>query len=420
METERIIRMLFVVSIAAIILLAAYFFLSNSGSDDQEEPNEGTVVDAVGRTVEIPESLENGIVTAGKLSVVRMLSYFPESFGNIVMVDLSVKQNLNTTGQNFVFVDEMKSVIEKAATHETDTFSDADKEAIGNLNPSLILVNKSTYSGNKDACDLLARNFTLIVVEDMGRFDYNRYWNDDLELDKDFTDCFTLMGKILGQEERAQELVDGMNKAMKDIKGMMSGEAKGSYYVTGVSYMGSNDLLATFPNYLPLMMVGGTNAYEEAKGSYDGIRVQLPDGDALSEFDFTDVILDPSSYGKLSNPNSQIFLKYVHTKNLGGAGIKIHTIYPMVAFGSNWENVIVNAYHLAGICYDTGLTKSDIDARCTDLMDLFFKGNGGTVLKGMEDMVSEFGRTAAGGQDLTIYADATVTVKSGVYYITKA
>ena len=60
METERIIRILFVIAICGIVLLAAYFFLSNGGSNDQEEQNEGAVE-------EMQEGVDDNIVAAGKI-----------------------------------------------------------------------------------------------------------------------------------------------------------------------------------------------------------------------------------------------------------------------------------------------------------------------------------------------------------------
>ncbi len=411
--------------VVAIIAIAAAFLLTNNGGNndsDNESDTGTTVVDYVGRTVTVPESLDNGIVTVGKLSVVRMLSYFPEAFSHIKMVDMNIQTSLDNGGQNYAYVEDLKKVIQAAETHETDTLSDADKEAIGNMKPSLIIVNASTYSSNKSVCDLLADNFTLAVVDDMGHYDCVEYWNDNLVLDDDFAACFTLFGKLLKQEDRAKELVDGMNAYMKEIKSLMSGTSTGSYYTTGISYMGVNDMLATFPNTLPLMMVDGTNAYTQAKGSYDGIRVQLADADALTEYSFTDVILDPSAFPKLSpsNPNSQAALKYIYTKNQAGSDIGIHVIMPIVAFGSNWETVLIDAYYLANVCYGGGMTDNQLQDKCADIMDLFFKGNGQSVLKGIQNSILMKGKNAAGGQDLTIFSEQTVVLKDGAYYIAQA
>ena len=419
MDSQKTILIVAVVAIIAIAAGAAVF-LMNNGSDDPDVPTGNTVVDVAGRTVEIPDNLDNGIVTVGKLSVVRMLSYFPESFNKIKMVDLNIQSSLDNAGQNYAYIDSMKAVIAGAQTHETDTLSDADKEAIGILNPSLIIVNKDAYSGNKDTCDLLAKSFTLIVVDPMSEFDYNPFWTSDYQLKDNFKACFTLFGKILKQEDRAKELINGMNSALKDLKGMMSGTAAGNYYVSGISYMGVNDLLATFPNFLSLMMINGTNSYVDAKGHYDGIRVQLADGDALTEFKFTDVIIDPSSFPKLNptNENSQIFLKYVYTKNQEtGTDIKIHVIYPMVAFGTNWETAIINAMYLANMCYGEKYTSDELAKKSADLMDIFFKDNGKGVLKGIENSIKMKGQKAAGGQDLSIFSDQTVILKDGKYYL---
>ena len=53
-------------------------------------------------------------------------------------------------------------------------------------------------------------------------------------------------------------------------------------------------------------------------------------------------------------------------------------------------------------------------------MNLFFEGNGKSVLKGMENQVLNYGKNAGKGQEFYIYADSTVVLKDGVYYITKA
>ena len=419
MDSKNTILIVAVVAIVAIAGIAAFVLMNNGGSDNPE-PTGDTVVDAAGRTVTIPDNLNNGIVTGGKLSVVRMLSYFPEAFNKIKMVDLNIQTSLDSAGQNYAYIDSMKAVIQQAQTHETDTFSDADKEAIGQLNPSLIIVNKDTYSANKDTCDLFAKSFTLIVVDSMSNFDYNPFWTDNYQLKDDFKACFTLFGKILKQEDRAKELIDGMNAALKDLKGMMSGTPSGNYYVAGVSYMGVNDLLATFPNFLSLKMINGVNTYVDAKGAYDGIRVQLPDGDALTEFDFTDVIIDPSSFPKMapSNENSQIFLKYIYTINQElEEDIGIHVIYPMVAFGTNWESAIINAFYLANLCYGEEYTPEELAKKSTDLMNIFFKDNGTKVIKGIENSIKAKGEKAAGGQDLSIFSDQTVVQIDGKYYL---
>ena len=419
MEQNKLIAIVAVVAVVIIAAAAVVIMNNNNDNGSKDDPVDptDTIVDFAGRTVAIPDNLDNGIVTVGKLSVVRMLSYFPEVFDKIKMVDYDIQKNLDNGGQYFAFVDSMKEVITNAQTHNTDSLSDEDKEKIGTLNPSIIIVNNSTYSSNKDSCDLLAKSFTLIVVDDMGHFDYTKYWNDDLVLDKDFTDCFTLYGKFLKQEDRAKEIVDGMNAVMKDIKSMMTGTPTGKYYVTGVSYMGLNDMLNMFPNCLPLMMVNGANAYG---AKYDGIRVTLPDADELTKYEFTNVILDPSATPRFGpdNENSQAFLKYVFTKNAEeSTDITINVIFPLVAFGTNWEAVLMNAYYLADLCYGKEMTTKELEDKAVSAMKVFFGDNAMKIVKGLENSNKQKGQKAAGGQDIIILGEETVIEVDGKYFM---
>ena len=415
-------RIIIAAAVAIVIVIAGAAVIltgdnsKDGGSDDAPGDESTTVTDFLGRTVEVPANLDNGIVTIGKLGSVRMLSYFDEGMQNLKMVDLVIKtETVNApSGLTYAYIDEYRDIISKAQTHETDNISSADYENIGKLSPSLIIVNDTTYNSCKEVCDNLAEHFTLVVIDDMGGYDTTPFWTEDYKLTEEFKAPFELMGKVLGDTERADEIISGFEKILSEISELRGETADVKGYVTGIPYRGLNDLLSVFPNNIALTINGVDSAVPA--GSANQVINQLASAEELSKYDITDVFIDPSTYVKINTPNSQNALKYIHSIN-GDSDpdndIRVHIILPAVSVGTTWETTLLNAYYVSDLAYGHDMTDVQLQEKYGSILSIFY---GDKASNALEDM-QKFYDSVGGGNEYSLLNEVAVSVDNDKFVL---
>ncbi|MFA7342474.1 MAG: hypothetical protein WCY65_04840, partial [Candidatus Methanomethylophilaceae archaeon] len=129
------------VLLAGAVGFGAGYIVYNNSSDELPDG----VIDAVGRSVQIPESLDDGIVTVG-VDTLRFVSYFNLN-EKVVMVDLGDKSAAQR-GKAYQYAYEYNTDA-NLTSHTHNGLPSADIEAIGNLAPSLIIVSHTVYNAYK-------------------------------------------------------------------------------------------------------------------------------------------------------------------------------------------------------------------------------------------------------------------------------
>ena len=312
--------------VVLIVVIAGALAYATAGREGGvHDASENTVTDSVGRTVQVPESLDDGIVVLGSsTSPLRLLSMF-DVYDCIVEVDQNEINNpLNGRGYAFAYDYTVKDA------HASNVLEGSMVESIGDRSPSLIVVTDSLYASYRDGVETLAKHFPTLVLRVEGDL-----WNDDCTGVSDFmTDTLTMLGKVLGREDRAEELVRGIDSTIRDIRSLV-GETDIRAFLAGTNYGGTNDLNTTLSGYLPFEIVGIDSAYE----GHEGSKVEIP-VDRLSDLEFDMMFIDPSTVDRYSTEISQDVMEYVWRLNSdsdGGNDVRIRCAFPVSGFGTNYD-----------------------------------------------------------------------------------
>lgn len=86
-------------------------------------------------------------------------------------------------------------------------------------------------------------------------------WDEDVSgISDEMSGTIDTLGRLLGQEERAEELISGIDGIIKDIRSLV-GESDPRAYLAGANYGGTNTLNTTLARYDPFTLTGLHNAY---------------------------------------------------------------------------------------------------------------------------------------------------------------
>lgn len=354
------------VLLAGAVGFGAGYIVHNNGGDEQP----AGVIDAVGRSVQIPESLDNGIVTVG-VDTLRFVSYFNLD-EKVVMVDAGDKSAAQRgKGYQYAYAYNNNSNISQ---HTHNGLPSADIEAIGNLAPSLIIVSHTVYNAYKVNCDILAKVFTLVVIYELSE---DSFMTENYTLGEDFVFQVELLGQIFQMEDRAEELINGINGFFTQIRDLVDGRTTNqSVYLAGTAVAGAKALDWTVGNFASLELVGGINSYT---GSTSAAAVEIGP-EAVGALGFDIVFLDPTSYNMINgDADSQRVLEYI-----SNSSADVYVMMPYFWFGCNFDNVIANAYYLAYVLYDGIYNETVMMGHINDVYEFFYGDAGSEVFSKMD------------------------------------
>lgn len=204
------------VCLIAIIIVAgaAIVFTWNSDNTKGDESSD-TVKDMAGRSVAIPDNLDKGIVTFGSVDPLRFVSYFNLNEKVIEVDDGDVTDSKNGRAYSYAYdYDKLTKV------HSDNSLTAEDVERVANLQPSLVIVSGNVYANYADMVNILAKAVPVFVLKSMSTS--AAYWDPaTYELNDDFTQQITQLGKVLKENDRAEELISGFNKYLQELKSMI-------------------------------------------------------------------------------------------------------------------------------------------------------------------------------------------------------
>ncbi len=407
-------KVIAIAAVAVIVIAAgAYIMLTQDDSGDMTErtpiedrvPNTAgqTFIDGVGRTVTVPDQLGYGIVTIGSSGPLRFASVF-DVYDLVIEVDKGDVTDVKN-GRAYSYAYDYT----KLEYHADNSIDNALVESLGQKKPSLVITTTSLYSNNTTLFDGLSRITTLVVLKDQSMTDIG---SADGGLADYLEDNYRMLGKVLGQEDRAEEIVSGIEAIIKDLDSLRrSSEAK--VYVAGVTYQGSNELNATFPKYMPFSLTGNKNAYT---GQSDGYRVTLNVED-IPGMDIDMIIIDPSSSDRLGTgyTGSQNFLEYVYRINTdsdAGNDIPLYVTVPIVWDSINYDCALASAYYVTHLTYGT-LTLEEVSKKIENVFTTFYGDNGKNVLADMTALLNE--KAESNGQDMPMLGQVEVYKDGNLY-----
>jgi len=391
-----------IIAILAVASIGIYIATSDSSNNDDRDRGETrTVVDAKGRSVEVPAVIDDGIVTIGSNGPLRFLSSFGV-YDKVIEVDRGdVRDAKNGRAYSYAFD------YSNLPFHPDNALSAADAERIGNLKPDLVVTNVAIWNNNLVNFEILEKACAIIVINDQEM----TFVEENGNLAKYLESIYTILGKALGKEARANEMISNVKSIISDLKSI-SGTSNDKVYVAGLTINGSNTFNTTFQHYLPFILTGVTNAFVDTSNP-TAIRSTV-EPERFSTLGIDRIFIDPSSSDKISDTSSQLALENLYGRIKGGEDIRIYITIPIVWDSINYDSMFAAAYCTAYYMFNS-LSLEETEAKINGIFEMYYGDAGSEVFKSMKQFFD--GKSSAFGVEMPILQEVEITLESGNYRI---
>ncbi|MDG6221427.1 MAG: ABC transporter substrate-binding protein [Candidatus Thermoplasmatota archaeon] len=357
----------FVVAMVAVASVAGAYVILGAGNQENGGENGNGNIDAAiredfvltdirGRNVEIPGEIDR-IIAIGAASL-RMVSYF-DSIEKIVAVDMQEISGSAMFGGRYF----NSSTYRIAFPGLRDLpniggSSPINAEAIIAQNPNIVF---SSATGIVDL-DTMQETLGIPVVA----------INADLEMDNtDFYLQIALVGKVLDEEARAQELMDGLEGIMGDLANRTEGIVnQRSAYAAGMFFYGGGGLYKTSGDYLPFEFTGVKNVMPSNSAGV-GKQPYNTDIETIMENNPEYVFIDSITENDCKDEYSE--KKALLDGVSAFSNQKVYTTLVYKNYGTNWENQVVNMYYVGSVVYPELYQDLNIEDKAEEIWGLFFQ-----------------------------------------------
>jgi len=342
------------------MLLVALFAVPACMADDSGAKK--TITDGYGRTVTIPADVKE-VLCSGS-GCLRYLTYL-EGQDLIVGVDSIEKESQARDARGYALLNpQFKDYPLFGEFRGKD-----DPEKIIGIAPEMIFKTGLSGSGtvastNAEEGDKLSQKTGIPVV----MFPYGSL--RDAKEQKEMFDSLRLMGEVIGNKERADELISYIEDTIADLKrrtaDIPESEVK-TAYVGGISYAGAHGIISTEPAYPPFLWVNVKNAAGKMGTQHaDVAKEAIVDWDP--EYLFMDVgtiqMDNEGGIGELKNDPS---LQGLSALKEG----KVYGVLPYNFYSTNYENIMVDAYFIGKTIYPDRFEDVDVKAKGDEIMTMF-------------------------------------------------
>jgi iron complex transport system substrate-binding protein len=330
---------------------------SDSGSKSTRASSVDTtathsVVDMLGRTVEIPADLSR-VIGLGSSSL-RMIAYL-EQVDKVVGVELAEQEDTVTCAYRHIYHEQFAQlpVIGEGGSRGVTP----NEEAIIQAAPQLIIA-----SIDKDSADALAEKTRIPVL---------CVTLSDIVFDQVFYDNIELVGEVLGAEDRADAIITYVQESQADLeqRSSQAGSQRPSAYAAGISFRGGHGFAGTEAQFPPFEAVQVVNIADSAAttGAFDidleQISAAQPDYIFVESSNFALVKEDYDN-----NPGYFAGLDAVQ-KN------QVYSLISYRFYATNVELALANCYQVGAQAYPEAFADIDPTAQL-DKITTFFLGQG--------------------------------------------
>ena len=337
-------------------LLVLLFLTAAESGCLQPEIGEKTVKieDMAGRSVLVPKDV--GRVVALKAGTLRLLTYI-NGIDRIVGVEQIEKTDCT---RPYILAHPKLSKLPSVGP-----IHGGDAELITAQEPDVIFC---TYISVREANELQHKTATPVIV-----LEYGGIGSDEL------TESLMIIGKVLGEEDRALEIQDFFKRVTADLEDRVCGESA-EVYVGGIGYHGAHGLLSTELSYPPFKYLHVKNV----AGSL-GVEHAYIDEEALLEWDPAIIFIDELGYPLIKEE-----LKRRAYRNLGAFRTgEIYGVLPYNSYTTNFGTVLANAYYIGVVLYPDQFSGVDPAEKADEIYEMLL---GSEVYGQMEEIYGGFGK----------------------------
>jgi len=327
-----------------------------------QKGHQGTVVieDMAGRSVRVKQPA--GRVIGIEAGALRLITYL-QATGKVVGVEQFEKTNRETPY--------IMAHPELADLPPVGPIHGGDAELIVAQDPDVIFW---TYTTAGRADDLQRKTGIPVIVLEYGDLGTKR---------NVLYRTLRLVGKVLGKEERAGELIGYIEEVVRDLEDRsrnVPDREKPAVYVGGIGFRGSHGIVSTEPAYAPFTFVNAKNVagslgVEHAMVSKEQLLIWNPDIMFIDEGGLSLVMED------LKAPH----YRYIKACRNG----ELYGVLPFNYYTTNFATVLANAYYIGSVLYPERFADINPEEKADEIYRRF---TGRAVYQDMRDMFGGFKR----------------------------
>lgn len=304
-----------------------------------------TVVDAYGRSVEVPKDAKTA-ATVG--SGARFVVYAGAQDKLIAVTEMETTPAMNRP-YAIAYKDLFANLPSTSnGNHLLET--NVNEEQLMDLNPDVIISSRSA-----EECDALQNDTGIPVV---GITYQNQLFTDNVY------NSITCVGEALGTEDHANEVVDKLKEWDADLKARTADIAdadKPSVYVGAVNYKGAKSFTGTYASYAPLVELNAKNVADET-GQKAAVDVDL---EQIGNWDPDYMFLNAGNMDlmKADYANNQAFFDGLKAFQQGN-------LYTQPFFNFNGTNIdtgICDTYFIGATIYPDKFADVDLKAKYSEI-----------------------------------------------------
>lgn len=364
MTNSSTTKIIAVVAVIAVLIVAIALVVSNPGQNsDSGVSSEGIeCLDMSDNKVIMPKDVDSMyLIGVGSLRVISHLGLADKVCG-ADQLSKGATYGSNTYMYAFDELFNDESVISHSGARQ-----EVNLERLMTCNngekPDVIVIVDTVAADNRSTLNSLAKAGIVIfeiqsVQELMG---------DNYQISPLYEKQLTRLGIAFQVEERANELINGVNSIMNDVRSMCSGPEQKAY-IGGLTVAQARGLNLTCIDYTPFLLAGTSNIIQEgnpaldAGGTAAGVSVEVQGllKTIENSGDFK-MFVDPAGWrlqnGLCTGDN-------LVSAALANSGITEGVVVtPFHSYGMEYDNILVNCYLVAGSLYnlDENLIREKID-----------------------------------------------------------
>lgn len=342
-----------------IVIVAIITVFAVNYSDNSNESVNGmiTIKDMAGRTVNVPDNVEN-VVGVG--CTAREIVYL-DAEDKIVGIEQMESDSKGGWGNELPYIKSNEKLIKLPiiGNAKTDT---VDYEKLSSLKPDVV------FAGTPEQANLI-QNKTGIPTF----VTYVGAVGTEQQMEK-YENSLIMMGKILGKEDRANELIGYMDEIEDDLEKRVEHAKKDkTVYVAGQAFYGVHGITSTNHYYPSFTHLNTTNVVNGVGGDNATIHAIQVDKEQLIKWNPDYIFIEGASYQVIredisKNPD------YKHMSAIKDK--KVHNLLTYCLYSYNKEEMFSNSYYVGKVLYPEEFKDVDMDKKTEEIF-IKFNGDGG-------------------------------------------
>lgn len=303
-----------------------------------------SITDVYGRTVELPEEINNTIcLGAGAL---RMVCY-AQGEDKVIGVEEAEHQQTLAKAYNYLNYDKFKDlpIVGQGGAGGNIPY----EEEIIKVNPDVII---AAYT-QQEADKLQAKTGIPVVC-----VSYNGIFDPTMD------QSLELIGTLLGKQERCKEVIDYMQAAKQDLNNRtkdIPDDQKPTVFSGAVSFRGGHGIEGTYAQFPPFVAINAKNVVDET--GKDGSLII--DKEKILTWNPDIIFLDPNNM-HLVRDDYKDNADFYHSLKAVQEG-KVYTQIAYNWYTTNVEVAIADAYYAGTIIYPEQFKDINIVEKANDI-----------------------------------------------------